>query len=151
AYHLLLGGLGLLALAGGGLEVPVSGDDLGQRLVHAHGVADPGDLTVLPDHEGGRDAVLVGGRHPGLGPLALVPLLPLGDDVEGDAVVHLVAHLLDEWLDAVLGLLTDAHADERDALVLVLLLELGQVRDADAARPAPGRPELDDVELAGLE
>ena len=56
--HLLLASLLLLVRDGGSLQVLLAGDDFGQRLVHLHRMADPGDLAVLVDDERGRDAVL---------------------------------------------------------------------------------------------
>ena len=83
--------------------------------------------------------------------LAMAPSLaaPFGKRIQGDAIGHLVTHLIHERLHQSLILLPDAHADERHRRIF--LLHFGEMRDAYLARAAPGRPELDDIGLAVLE
>ena len=144
ALHLLLlGGLPIkLRLRGGHVEL--ARENAVDGLVQpAHRVADPEDLTVLHE-EGRRDAVLPGGLHePGVHRLRLA--------VEGDVVVHFGTHRGDELLhlaDLIDPVLPHGDAGEVD-LAPVLVGHLGQVRDADLARAAPGGPELDDVDALG--
>src|SRR5262245_3932035 len=66
--------------------------------------------------------------------------------VQRYAVIHLITHLFDKRLHFRHGLVTDA--DEGD--VFKFLLQLGQVRDAGAARPAPSGPKFDDKNLFAL-
>ncbi len=71
--------------------------------------------------------------------------------VDGDGVIHLVAHLLHERLDVGdRSLVVCAHANERDVLVLVLFLHLGDVRNAPDAREAAGVPEVDYVDALAV-
>ena len=100
-------------------------------------VADPDDAILLINHKRRRDAGLAKGAHVGL--RHGVALL------DGDGVFHLFFLSLDESLDGGFGFVGDA--DHGHALALVFFLQLGQVRDAVAARPAPRRPKLDDVNL----
>src|ERR1051326_7762624 len=98
-------------------------------------VADPRDLAVGADDEGGGDRAHTRGPQPGLAHRAVC--------VVADRVVHLVALVLDELLklrQAPLGLalLAGGHADDRQ--LLVRLLQLGEMRDALAAGAAPGGP-----------
>lgn len=89
------------------------------RLVHFHGMADPVDLALSGNDESARDAIAAGGLHPSLGHGALVALLAFRNDIHGDSVGHLVAHLIDERLHQRLVVLPDAHADERNFGVLL--------------------------------
>ena len=145
----LLAGHCRLTLGDRGLEVEFAGDDLFQRSLHAHGMADPGDLAFAVDDERGGNAFLTGRFHPGLGHRPVGRLGAVGHGVHGDPILHLVAHPLDERLHFIGVVFPDAHADERD--VFVFRLQLREVGDAHAARAAPGGPELDDVGLARLE
>ena len=83
--------------------------------------------------------------------LAMAPSLAFlcREQIDGHSVGHLVSHLLDEWLDLGLVLLPDAHSDEGD--VGLLLLKLGQMRNARLTWSAPRCPEFHDVVLTGLE
>src|SRR6185295_13345873 len=62
-----------------------------------------------------------------------------------DRVVHLV--LAHERLE-LLGAVVDRDADDDEALVLVVRVELHEVGDLRLARAAPRRPEIDDHDLA---
>src|SRR3954470_20094488 len=55
----------------------------------------------------------------------------------------------DPVLRSGLGVLVDVHL--HDGQVVALVVELLQMRSDDAAGPAPGRPEVDQHGLAGLE
>ena len=98
-------------------------------------VTNPYDAILLVDHKRRRDASLAKGAHVGL--RHGVALL------DGDGVFHLFFLPPDEALDGGLGFVGDA--DHGHALALVFFLQLGQVRDAVAARPAPRRPKLNNV------
>ena len=105
-----------------------------------HGVADPGD-PAFPDDERGRDAPAPGGLHPAFRHEAVV-------GVEGDGVVHLIAHVLDKARDLggnIVPALPDVHADERH--IGEAAGQFGQMGDRGSAGRAPGRPEFDHVDL----
>ena len=128
------------------LDVVLAGNHLLEHAVDAHRVTDVGDLAVAVDEERARDAVLLGGRHEGfVGRAILVPT---------DGVAHRVAlvrdHLLD-LLERVAARVLRGDADDGEALVAVLLLQLADVRHRGDARTTPRGPELDHVDLALLE
>src|SRR5438093_2245328 len=109
-------------------------------------MADPGDFAFAVNDEGGGDSFLESGVHPALGHLAVAALAAFRDIVDGDAIVHLVTHLLDKWFDLRLIVLVNGDADESD--VLMFLLQLGEVRNSRSAWAAPSRPEFHDVSLS---
>lgn len=88
-----------------------------------------------------RNPVLAGGLQPGLRGLVVL--------VDRDRVAHPAATPLHERLHD-LGLLV-AHPDHHESLADVLVVEPVEVRDRLLARTAPGRPELDEMDLARLE
>ena len=104
-------------------------------------MADPLHLAVLDDERGG-DAGLRGGFH--------VLLVGGAVRVGGQGVAGLLLPLVgvEELGDGVHLLVADADDDH---LAVVLVGEVADVRHALLAGAAPGGPELDHVDLAGLE
>ena len=83
-------------------------------------------------------------RQPEQRPVGVVDLVLLLVAVE-HRVVHL--HLLGVRL-RVLELVEQDHADHLEALRLVLVVERDEAGDLDLAGPAPGRPEIEQHDLA---
>jgi hypothetical protein len=130
------------------LPVPLVPNDPGQDVVHISRAANPFDPSVLADDEGGGDELLCGRLHVGIrrgsvgvGCQRVVDLL-----VPENILLVGLAQEPHDRLDLLV-----ADPDEGHVVVLVLLLELADVRDAGLARPAPGGPELQHVDLARLE
>ena len=98
----------------------------------------PDDFPVLDD-ESVRDSVDTVLFHVLVGQLSVV--------VDDDGIIHLFAHLLDEWLDCVQILI--GHANDVDTAILELGLSFGEVRDAGAAGWTPRGPKLHDVDAFG--
>jgi len=94
----------------------------------------PDDSAILY-HEGVRDAVNIVFPHVALGGAVAL--------VDRDGVVHLASHTSYEGLNCAEFLV--ANADNINAAILVLLLNLRQVGDAGTAGGAPRCPELDNV------
>ena len=111
-------------------------------VAEARGVTRHDHLSAL-NQEGVGNALHPAGEEPFL----LEGAAPSG---VGDVVAHAVALILHELRDLFPAVLPDIHRDDTQALVGEFFVEFLHVGDGRHARPAPGRPAFDQVELAVL-